>query len=118
MNLYCLEIVKAYPDYKRPYVSTNLYHFKDPYSANEKRREEKLNYYQNFIEYLEETEDKKIEDIDDLDEDEAQTDYIYSDSYMDMSPFTATLYEIYINDDIIKSKRISFPVTNKIEGNN
>ena len=110
MKLFCLEIVKAFPDYKRPYTITNVYHYLDINVANDKRREEKSEYYKNFIENLE------IKDIDDLDEDEAQTDFIYYDSYMDMEPFSATLYEIEMDEDYIKSKRIPFPVTNKIEG--
>jgi hypothetical protein len=109
MKIFCLQIVKAFPDYKRPRSSTNIYHFTDEFSANEKRRQEKAKYYQDFIDYLKQDEDTIIKDIDDLDEDEAQTDWVYKDSYMDMEPFSATLYEIEIIDECIKTKRINFP---------
>lgn len=109
-KIYCLEIIKAFPDPKRPYSSTNIYHFTDKFSANEKRRQEKTKYYEDFIDYLKKDEDMIIKDIDDLDEDEAQTDWVYCFSYMDMPPFSATLYEIEMIDDYIKSKRIKFPV--------
>lgn len=108
-QIYCLTIVKAYPDYKRPYASTCVYHFSTIHDANEKRRQEKAKYYEDFIEYLKDTENKEVKDIDELDEDEAQTDWIYADSYMDMEPFSATLHEIIIENDLIQSRRINFP---------
>lgn len=106
--LYCVEIVRAYPDYKRPYVSVTVHHFKTLNEADEKRREEKRKYYENFCEFLEENGEDVPKDVDQIDEDEAQN-YLYSDSYMDMAPFSCTLYLIEMDDDSITSKRISFP---------
>lgn len=111
--LYCLEIVKAYPDYKRPYVSVDVCHYKNIDAADNKRREEKRKYYESFCQFLEETGENVPKDVDKIDEDEAQ-DYIYNDSYMDMIPFSATLYLIEMEDDLVTSKRISFP-NNKID---
>ena len=111
--LYCLEIVRAYPDYKRPYVSVNVYHFKSIDEADNKRREEKRKYYESFCQFLEETGEDVPKDVDNIDEDEAQS-YIYSDNYMDMAPFSATLYLIEMEDDIVTSKRVAFP-NNKID---
>jgi len=106
--LYCLEIVRARPDYKRPYVSVSTYHFKSLEEADNKRRQEKRDYYESFCSFLEENGDDVPKDVDEIDEDEAQN-YIYSDSYMDMAPFSATLYLIEMDEDSITSKRISFP---------
>lgn len=114
--LYCLEITKAYPDYKRPYASVSTYHFLTKEDANEKRRQEKRNYYEGFLQFLRDFDSPVPKDIDNIDEDVAQTDYIYSDTYMDMEPFCANLYEITIEDDLITSKRINFPPSNIIEG--
>ena len=100
--LYSLVIVKAHPDYKRPYSTTDVYYFLNPGDANEKRREEKRSYYQDFLKYLEE------EDIDKIDEDDLQSE-IYADSYMDMEPFSAQLYEINIENDTIVTKKLRFP---------
>ena len=114
--LYCLTITKAYPDYKRPYVSVSTYHFLTKEDANEKRREEKRIYYQDFLDFLKMHGDPVPKDVDNIDEDDAQTEYIYSDSYMDMEPFSATLYEITFEEDLVRSKRINFPPSNIIEG--
>ena len=114
--MFCLHIVKAHPDYKRPYASAQVFHFATKEDANEKRREEKRKYYKSFLEYLESVEELIPQDIDNLDEDVAQTDFIYVDSYMDMQPFTSTLYEIDMEEDFITSKRVEFPKTNIIEG--
>lgn len=112
MDLYCLEIVRAFPDYKRPYASVDVYHFLTIKEANEKRREEKRQYYLNFIESLEEGE---IKDIDNVNEEKAE-EYIYSDSYMQMEPFSATLYLVHIETGTITSEIIPFPISNDIEG--
>lgn len=113
MNLYCLEIVRAYPDYKRPYASVDVYHFLTIKEANEKRREEKQKYYHDFIDSLEESE--RIKDIDKINEEKAE-EYIYYDSCMEMQPFSATLYEIHIETGTITSEVISFPISDVIEG--
>ena len=115
-TLYCLEIVKAYPDYKRPYATSSVYHYSTIEDANEKRRTEKRLYYDSFLQFLRECCEPVPKDIDNIDEDEAQTNYIYSDYYMEMEPFLATLYEITIENDLVKSKRINFPKTDLIEG--
>ena len=111
--LYCLQIERARPG-KRPYASMSVYHFKTIEEADEKRRNEKREYYEGFLQHLEEEGEDVPKDIDLLDEDEAQS-YIYYDSYMDMLPFSATLYVIEIEDDSISSKRIPFPVSAKLE---
>ena len=116
MKVYCLKIDKAYPDYKRPYASSSVYHFATIEDANEKRKIEKRNYYEGFLQHLRECCDDVPKDIDNIDEDRAQTDYIYYDSYMDMEPFSAILYEITSEDNVITSKRINFPKTELIEG--
>lgn len=107
--LYCLEVVQAHPDWKRPYASAQTFHFVTKEEANEKRRELKQKYYDNFLQYLEEAAEDVPDDIDKIDEDEAQS-YIYFESYMDMAPFTATVYEIKHEDDHVTSKRVSFPI--------
>lgn len=114
-TVYCLEILRASPDYKRPSASSSVFFFPNPYDANEKRRKEKRDYYQGFMSYLKESGEKVPKDVDNLDEDEAQ-DYIYHDSYMDMIPFESTLYEVTIEGDRVTSKRIPFPQCEKLEG--
>jgi Lon protease-like protein len=114
-KLYCVKIVTAFPDYKRPYASCYIEHFNDIESANEFRRKEKREYYESFQQYLRKFSEPVPKDIDNLDEEKAQ-DYIYSDTYMDMSPFEATLYEISFGN-YISSKMIDFPICEKIEGN-
>ncbi len=106
--LYCLQIERAMPSYKRPSASSSIFHFKTIEEADEKRRAEKKEYYEGFLQHLEENGEDVPDDIDLLDEDEAQT-YIYYDSYMDMLPFSATLYLIEVEDDSLSSKRIPFP---------
>lgn len=113
-KLYCVKVVLAYPDYKRPYASSHIQHFDDIEKANEYRRKEKREYYESFQEYLRESDEPVPKDIDNLDEDKAY-EYIYSDSYMDMLPFEATLYEVSFGN-FISSKMIPFPPCDKIEG--
>lgn len=115
MNLYCLEIVCAHPDYKRPYASVEVFHFLSSEEANEKRKQKKLEYYSDFVDMLE-ADGTVIKDIDDVDDRSEQDAYFYQDSYMDMEPFAATLYEIHIEDGNITSKSIPFPFSEKIEG--
>lgn len=107
--IYCLQIEEAKPDYKRPYSNHLIFHCKTVEEANERRREEKTEYYEDYLNYLEEHGEKVPKDVDDIDEDEAR-DYIFATSYMDMAPFSATLYEIKIEDDAIIKTRIPFPV--------
>jgi hypothetical protein len=114
-KLYCVHITKTYPDYKRAYVGSQVKHFLDINEANEFRREEKRKYYESFHEYLRDMDEPVPKDIDNLDEDKAY-EYIYSDSYMDMPPFDAELYEIVFDDEHIESKTIDFPQCDKIEG--
>lgn len=121
MNLYCVEIVCAYPDYKRPYVSTRVYHFLTIEEANEKRREKKRKYYSDFLSALKGVEENEDEtnnspkDIDEVDE-EQLSQFIYVDAYMDMEPFEATLYQISIDNGNITSEVIPFPPSESIEG--
>lgn len=113
--LYCLQIEEAHPDRKRPYTTTQSFHCMTLKEANERRREEKKRYYEGYLDYLKESGEKVPEDIDDIDEDEAQS-FFYRESYMDMAPFTATLYEIKIEDDGIIKTRCPFPVKNLSSG--
>jgi hypothetical protein len=115
MQVYCLEILRAYPDRKRPSASSSVFFFPNPYDANEKRRQEKRKYYEDFMTHLKEIADRVPKDIDNIDEDEAQ-DYFYMENYMDMQPFSATLYEVTLEDTSVTSKRIPFPKCEKIEG--
>ena len=108
--LYCLQIEEAKPDYKRPYSNHLLFHCKTVEEANERRREEKKEYYAEYLNYLEENGEDVPKDVDDIDEDESR-DYFYRDSYMDMAPFSATLYEIKIEDDAIIKTRLPFPTS-------
>ena len=108
--IYCLHIEEARPDYKRPSASMAVYHCKTIEEANERRREEKKQYYAEYLNYLEENGEDVPKDIDDVDEDAAQ-DYFYRDSFMDMAPFSATLYEIKIEDDAIIKTRLPFPTS-------
>lgn len=127
-TFYCVEIVCASPDYKRPYAYANVYHYLTIAEANEKRREEKREYYKRFLdsldseyydtnsaylkddvkEKMEETEQTKEYDVDDFDEGKMQ-DLIYQESYMEQEPFSATLYQIDVKDNTITSKIIPFP---------
>ena len=113
--IYCLQIEECFPDYKRPYATHIVQHCTSVEEANERRREEKGRYYEGYLEYLKESGEKVPEDIDDIDEDEAQS-FFYRESYMDMAPFTATLYEIKIEDDGIIKTRCPFPVKNLSSG--
>ena len=113
--IYCLQIEKSFPDYKRPYATHIVQHCMTVEEANERRREEKKEYYEGYLDYLKESGEDVPEDIDDLDEDESQ-DYIFRESYMDMPPFTATLYEIKIEEDGIIKTRCPFPVKNLSSG--
>ena len=108
--LYCLQIEEAKPDYKRPYSNHLVFHCKTVEEANERRREEKKEYYTDYLNYLEENGEEVPKDVDDIDEDEVQ-DYIYKNSFMDMAPFSATLYEIKIEDDAIIKTRLPFPTS-------
>ncbi len=113
--IYGVHIVTAHPDHKRPYANAYVEYFKSIEECNEYRRKEKIKYYKGFQEYLREEGLDVPKDIDNLDEDKAD-DYIFSDSYMDMPPFDATLYEITLNENEVKSKIIEFPLNDKIEG--
>ena len=108
--LYCLQIEEAKPDCKRPYSNHLIFHCKTVEEANERRREEKKEYYAEYLNYLEENGEEVPKDVDEIDEDESR-DYFYRDSYMDMAPFSATLYEIKIEDDAIIKTRLPFPTS-------
>lgn len=109
ITIYCVKIVRAFPDYMRPYANASVYHFLSIKEANEKRREEKRKYFYRFIGWLDNYETIDIDDIDD-----EASDLCYSDSYMDQEPFEATLYEIVI-DHKITTKEIPFPHDNKLD---
>jgi hypothetical protein len=108
--LYCLQIEESYPDYKRPFASHQIFHYKTFEQANEKRREEKGKYYEQYLEHLKENGEEVPKDVDDIDEDESR-DFIFHDSYMDMAPFSAAIYEIVIEDDAIIKTRMPFPTS-------
>jgi hypothetical protein len=108
--LYCLQIEMCYPHYKRPYTCNLVKHYKTFEQANEKRREEKAKYYEQYLEHLKENGEEVPKDVDDIDEDESQ-DYFYKNSYMDMAPFSAAIYEIVIEDDAIIKTRMPFPTS-------
>ena len=111
LTFYCLKIVRAYPDYKRPYANASVYHFMSIQEAELKRKEEKRIYYQQFLHWLENPEEIDMDKIDD-----ECYDLCYADSYMDQEPFEAVLYEITFQNsttpgDRIKSREIPFPKT-------
>ena len=110
MMLYCLEIIRAYPDVSYPCASVSVHHFKTIAEADDRRREEKRKYYNEFEQFLN---DETI-DVDKYDEYGAK-DFIYKECSMAMEPFTSNLYEIEIEEDRILSRRISFPKTDRLE---
>ena len=109
-TFYCLKIVRAFPDYKRPYANASVYHFLTIQEAETKRLSEKKLYYQNFIHWLDNPESINVDALDD-----ECYDLCYADSYMDQAPFEATLYEIIFDNHTLFTKEIPFPRTNLLD---
>lgn len=106
--IYCLEILTAHPCYKRPSASSSLFFYTSEKEANEKRREEKSIYYESFMEQLKKEDDEDDIDVDDINEEDASR-FIYTNSYMDMEPFSSTLYEVSIDGNQVTYKIIPPP---------
>lgn len=113
--LYTLQIEKCFPDPKHPFSTTVVHYCRTVEEANERRREEKAQYYENYLNFLKESGENVPKDVDEIDEDESQ-DFIFRYSFMDMAPFSATLYEIQIEDDAITKTRLPFPIPNFSSG--
>jgi len=96
--LYCVVIEKAYPDYKRPFSTTKVEHFRNEDKAKEYIKIEKRKYYNDCC--VKEDEDGNYVEInsgeDPSDYDEEAHDMIYADSYMDMTPFDSSIIEVEI----------------------
>ena len=104
--MYCVIITTAYPDYKRPYASVDVKHFKSEEEAKTYVKNSKVEYYKDYgvlEQYLDRFDDdedpSKIDFYDEkvLNEiDDFAFDYIYADSYMDMLPFSSDIRKIEI----------------------
>lgn len=88
--MYCLTVIIAHPDYKRPSTQVVVEHFKDEESANSRLNEIKLRYIENFIE----DDNITIEEFDRLVESGKLCDIIYVDSYMHQPPFESRITKI------------------------
>jgi hypothetical protein len=105
LEIFYLLITRAYPDYKRSYCSTSIYHFGSREEAEAVAQSERLEYYRNCGVFERFRESVREEDSGDKDEneeievtsadlevmDEMAHDIVYADIYMDMSPFSAEI---------------------------
>ena len=83
--MYCLKVITACPDYKRPYASVTVKHFSTKEAAEVALFELKKEYMDDWgLEWSVEVFDKKLKSGE-------LSNEVYSDSYMDMEPFE---YEI------------------------
>jgi hypothetical protein len=90
---WCVTVIEACPDYKRPCSNTTVMHFRNEADAQSFAREI---WIQKFIQY-------ELIDADDVDTitdemieklDEQLCDIIYCDSYMDMPPIEVRVSKI------------------------
>lgn len=95
-ELWCLTVVTAQPDYKRPYSETSVFHFETEEDARKRARKAKIDYYIDWgmLEDEEDAEnitDTRLEELEDK-----SYDHVYGDSYMDMSPVDTTVCKVKI----------------------
>lgn len=92
----------AYPDYKRPSVSTRTKFFANKAEAEEYVKDQKRKYYNDHSV----KEDQIITSEEDPDSyDEIAEDIIYYDYYMDIVPFDAIIYNVH--EELEKQKNKS-----------
>lgn len=85
--MFCLKVIIAYPDYKRPYAEVIVEHFESNEKAEIRLNEIKLKYNNDFgIENM---------NLFEMSEEDLSR-YIYEDSYMDQIPFDFEIFEVKI----------------------
>lgn len=80
--MWCLVVIRSYPDYKRPFSTTDVQHF----ATYEKAFAEKEKAYDEFLD----------ESGFEREEYECDPNIYYCDTYMEMPPFEARLFEVKI----------------------
>ena len=97
MNIFCVVITTAHPDYKNPMTETWVKFFLIKEDAEKYLKNEKRIYYNDrcILGLSEEGEEIQIgSDEDPSDYDETASKKIYSEHYMDNIPFDGYIYNV------------------------
>jgi hypothetical protein len=100
--MFCLKVVIAHPDWKRPCVDIIVEHYKNKEDAEKRLNKIKLQYIEDFnltTDILNSSDNQNLISIEDLDkiiENGLLSDYIYQDSYMSHVPFECEIYQVII----------------------
>ena len=85
-QVWCLEVLIARPDFKRPSAELKVLHFNSKEKADAKLAELKKEYMDDF-----DAEDEVV-DIDS----EEHYDRVFLESYMDLQPFYCKVYKVEV----------------------
>lgn len=102
---YCLKVVTACPDWKRPYAEVTIKHYSTKEAAEEALRNIKEGYIDDYFYVDRDSNDDDeefnyrekgmtVEKLDEMIENGKLAEKIYEDSYMDMEPFDAEVFEV------------------------
>jgi len=94
--MFCLKVIIAHPDYKRPYTTVIVEHFKTKEEAIDRLNKIKLDYINDHD--LVEGDDiaELIEEFDNLLNSSKLSEYIYGDAYTDQLPFEWDIFEVIL----------------------
>ena len=121
-KMFCLKVIIADPDYKRPSVNVIVEHFATENEAHGRLKEIKLKYINDYgiltneiIDYLESTDRQNDIELKYNEEDELQVvtieefdkllkaglidDFVYQDSYMCLPAFDWKIFEVKLRSD-------------------
>ena len=121
-KMFCLKVIIADPDYKRPSVNVIVEHFATENEAHGRLKEIKLKYINDYgiltneiIDYLESTDRQNDIELKYNEEDELQVvtieefdkllkanlidDFVYQDSYMYLPAFDWKIFEVKLRSD-------------------
>lgn len=89
-GVYCLKVIIARPDYKRPSVRVIVEHFSTEVSAQARLNEIKEEYIGDYFD----EDSLTIDEFDTMLKDGSVEERVYADAYMDMPPFDAKIFRV------------------------
>ena len=110
--MYCLKVVIARPDHKRPDAKVIVKHYGTRNEAEEGLKEIKQEYIGDF-----DDEDLTVEKLDEMMEKGELDDYVYVDCFMDIPAFEAEIFEVKPEGTVKKGDNKS-ERENQIESDN
>ena len=115
LKMFCLHVVIAFPDYKRPSAEVSIKHYSTKELAENALQKIKHKFVCEYVDpedffpknhefndgqngELNEDDLKAIEKLDKMIESGELVEYYYQDSYMEMPPFDARIFEVVVEE--------------------